>query len=966
MKPMKSCKSKMKPLSRAVFQVLAVGGTLSMLAVSLPTAAADADYSCYGPSIITDDAQRAELAQPATQNLCIRPVRESRAAVFLPNAEQAIDDVALAKDMSGHRWGFLDNRGQLVIKPVFEQVGDFHYGLAAAKLKGKWGYIDIAGKWAIQPTFDKAADFTQVELAVVSNAGKNEIINRKGQTVGKPLDALVDDVQLSDGNPARLSLSYKTVLLSPDEQRHVANDKMEVVQPFGQSDLFIARDADKGFGIASQNLDWRINPQFSAITVSDNNSALAQAKVQAGVQLIRSDGTLVEPIYQTVKALNDQFWLAKSADATHLLDNNGNSLATLSDDAVSALTVQAEFLLDNSAKESVLVYVPGKKQPIALPKGSVPLDQPTGRFLLTTRGEQNKVNAIISPDGTLIGGNQPVSWLAQVNNAEVINGRLWLHDDQGQLLNIIDSNGKTLLGTKNAALLNDYRIQPLNQPSGEGNSPLALVRPDPDDSKPGAGFIRADGSVQLENKWQDIQPADSSESAQGGMAQQFIVKTAQGTGVIDAQGKTLIPLTEDNIAPFVNGYAFDYQDGKLTTIDASGKHFALPDAFELQSVGNGWFRFRQTAAEGAQWGIYDVINHRQIAAPGYQSVGTYANGLADVQLPNGQWGIIDSSGKQLVPAEYASVRRINDALWQLTPPPESSDEPVSSQQSKIIANNGQVRIDLTNELTVNQFNDGRILATSAEGQSWLFNARGDIELHEQQTKISAVGDWVKLSRQPQVGYLNAQGIWQIQPQIVPSSAFVNSRALRVQPQGTELIDEKGVRVAAMPEGDWALPPNSDMSVSYDADEGNATTRYVDATGKLAITASGIGSLMQGSQAVLTKPDGMKTWIDAQGHPAAEVNFTDLGLISEGLAFARVGQDYGYVNAQGNFVIPPVFAAVSAFNSGVGIVSTAKMSMMLDSTGKPLARVTHQCGVQVLFNSGSTRQWPQTMPVKCSQ
>lgn len=957
--------SKTKPLSRAVAQALAVGGAVGLLAVSLP-ALADGDYSCFGPSSLTDSAQRAELAQPATQNLCIRPVSEGRAAVLLPAASLAIDDVALANNMSGHRWGFLDNHGQLVIKPIFEQVDDFHYGLAAAKLKDKWGYIDTSGKWVIPATFDKASAFTQVELAVVSSAGKTEIINRKGQTVGKPLDALVDGVQLSDGNPARLSLSYKTVLLSPDEQHHVANDKMEVVQPFGQSDLFIARDTDKGFGIADQNLTWRINPQFSEINVSDNNSSLAQAKVKDGIQLIRSDGTLVDQIYQSVKALNDKFWLAKTADSTRLLDNDGNTVATLSDDAAGGLLVQAEFLLDDSAKEGLSVYVPGKKQPLILPKGSAPLDQPTGRFLLTTRGEQNKVNAILSPEGNLIGGNQPVNWLAQVNNAEVINDRLWLHDDRGQLINIVDGAGKTLLNAKTAAQLNDYRIQPLSQQQSDANSPLALVRPDPDDSKPGAGFIRADGSVQLESKWLDIQPADSSESAPGDMAQHFIVKTEQGTGVIDAQGKTLIPLTEDNIAPFVNGYAFDYQDGKLTAIDASGKHFALPNAFELQSMGNGWFRFRQTAAEGAPWGIYDVINQQLISAPAYQAAGNYANGLADVQSADGRWGIITSSGKPLVAEEYASVRRINDALWQLTLQPSSPDDPVSSQQSKIMANDGKIRIDLTRDLNVNQFNDGRILASSAEGQSWLFNAKGEIELHEQQTKISAVGDWVKLSRQPQVGYLNAQGIWQIQPQIVPGSAFVNSRALRAQPQGTELIDEKGVRVAAMPDGSWVLPPNSDMSVSYDADDGAAATRYVDATGKLVVTASGVGSLMQGGQAVLTEPDGTKTWIDAQGHPAAAVDFADLGLISEGLAFARVGQNYGYVNAQGNFVIPPVFDAVSAFNSGVGIVSTASMSMMLDASGKPLARVTHQCGVQVLYNGGSTRLWPPTLPVKCPQ
>ncbi|CAM3542188.1 hypothetical protein BS639_18705 [Rouxiella silvae] len=953
-----------RPIARAVRQMLTAGGALGLMALALPVLAAETDASCFAPDATAEGTQRAELALPATQNICIRAVHEGRAAVLLPDAQQAIDDVALTKGLSGHRWGFLDNLGQLVIKPIFEQVGDFHYGLAAAKQKGKWGYIDSTGNWAIQPAFDKAGTFTQVELAVVINAGKPEIINRKGQTVGKPLDELVDDVQLGDGNPARLALDYKTVLLSPDDQRHVASDKMEVRQPFGQSDLFIARDSDRGFGIADQNLAWRINPQFSDITLSDVNSTLAMAKTPTGVQLIRADGSLVEQVYQSVKALNSHFWLAKAAEKNSLLDNSGNLLASLSDEAVAGLTIQGDFLLDNSAKENLAVYVPGKKQPVVLPKESTPSDQPTGPFLLTTHGEQNKVNAIISPDGNLIGGGQAVNWLAQVNNAEVINGRLWLHDDRGQLINIVDHAGKMLLSAKNVSLLNDYRIQPLNQPKSESSAPLALVRPDPDEPKPGTGFIRADGSVQLESKWQDIQAADSSESAQGGMAQQFIVKTAQGTGVIDAQGKTIIPLTEDNIAPYVNGYAFDYQEGKLTVIDASGKHFALPNVFELQSMGNGWFRFRETAAEGAAWGIYDVVSQKVIAEPAYQSVGTYANGLADVQLPNGLWGIIDATGKARVAADYASVRRINNALWQLSLPLKTAEQTPSSMQSAIIGNDGKERIAPTTDLSVNQFNDGRILASSAEGQSWLLNAQGDIELHEQQTKITAVGDWVKLSRQPQIGYLNSQGIWQIQPQILPSSAFVNSRALRIQPQGTELIDEKGARVAAMPEGNWVLPENSDMSLSYDSDDGKPTTRYVDSTGKLAITVSGIGSRMQGGQAVLTKSDGSKTWIDAQGHPAPSVNFADLGVISEGLAFAKVGEDYGFVNAQGSFVIPPVFKAVSAFNSGVTIVSTRKMSMMVDATGKPLARVDRECGVQVLYGSGNVRQWPQSLPVKC--
>ena len=81
--------------------------------------------------------------------------------------------------------------------------------------------------------------------------GKSQIIDRKGIQVGKALDDLVDDAVLSNGVPARLSLTFNSVLLSPDGVRHVATDKMEVVEPFGSDDLFIESGNHSG-GIIQQ------------------------------------------------------------------------------------------------------------------------------------------------------------------------------------------------------------------------------------------------------------------------------------------------------------------------------------------------------------------------------------------------------------------------------------------------------------------------------------------------------------------------------------------------------------------------------------------------------------------------------------------------------------------------------------------------------------------------------------------
>lgn len=941
--------SKPSRLRTALRCAMNTGSTLALLTLTTSAMAAE-PAGCAAPLPEAQVEAQTRNALPVVQNVCIRDVHEGRAAVLLP-----------AADAAGERWGFLDNQGQLVIKPVFEQVGDYHYGAAAAMQQGKWGYIDLTGNWMIQPAFDHVQPFTQSGIAVVTTGGKPQLIDRKGAPVGKPLDELVDEATLSDGMPARLALSFNSVLLSPDGVRHVATDKMEVVEPFGSDDLFIAFNASKGYGIVDGNLTWRVQPQYASINLDPHNPSVALAKNADGITLIRSDGVQDDQKYLSVSEETGAFWLAKTADGIKLLDNSAAVIATFSEANAGALRVSGDYVLDPATKDTLTLYVPGRKQPLTLPAGSEPWQQGTGEFLVTTKGEQKKVNAIVAPSGGMIGGSQTIGWLAQIDSAEVINHRLWLRNEQGDVVNVVDATGKALLNPKTVSTLDHSRIEPLNvsNDAATPQSPLALIRPETADSKNGAGFLRPDGSLQLDSKWQDIEPADSSNEIG-----QFIVRTADGTGVVDAQGKIVIPLTEDNISPFVQGYALDYLDGKLTALDHAGKHYNLPDVFEIESVGNGWFRYRETAAEGALWGIYDVLSQKTVVQPSWQDVGTYADGLAAFKTPQGLWGIVDSQGKTTVEAKYAKVQRINAALWLLTQP-ATADQPGSSVIAEIIGNDAKARIAPTAGLSVTQFSDGRILASSAAGQSWLLDAQGNIELHEQQTHISALGDWVKLSRQPQQGYVSAQGEWQIQPVVdTQGSAFEQDRALRATPAGYELIDAKGARVAAMPEGKWVMPPASAWSVSYDPQDNAPATRYVDNTGKLVLTVQGQASRMVGERAVLTRTDGLKTWINGQGQQTDGVSYADLGLPVDGLAFAKADNHYGFVDVQGNFVIAPLFSAVSPFDSGVAVVSTSAMSMMIDKTGKPLARLDKECGIAVLYGAGSARQWPATMPDNC--
>jgi hypothetical protein len=94
--------------------------------------------------------------------------------------------------------GFMNKRGEVVIEPQFEGVGDFSEGLADVKLGGKWGYIDKTGKVVIEAQFTSANSFSEGLARVWIGespyyGGRGAYIDKKGIIVIKPQFILAED-----------------------------------------------------------------------------------------------------------------------------------------------------------------------------------------------------------------------------------------------------------------------------------------------------------------------------------------------------------------------------------------------------------------------------------------------------------------------------------------------------------------------------------------------------------------------------------------------------------------------------------------------------------------------------------------------------------------------------------------------------------------------------------------------------
>jgi hypothetical protein len=53
---------------------------------------------------------------------------------------------------SGGKWGYVDNKGNMVVAPIFDETRVFSEGTAPVKIDGKWGFMDVTGQMTLPRT----------------------------------------------------------------------------------------------------------------------------------------------------------------------------------------------------------------------------------------------------------------------------------------------------------------------------------------------------------------------------------------------------------------------------------------------------------------------------------------------------------------------------------------------------------------------------------------------------------------------------------------------------------------------------------------------------------------------------------------------------------------------------------------------------------------------------------------------
>jgi hypothetical protein len=82
--------------------------------------------------------------------------------------------------------GYVNQRGQIVIDPIFDEGTRFYDGLASVKVRNRWGVINTTGDFTIQPTLWNWCRFHGGLASLASRIGKYGVIDQAGGFVVEP------------------------------------------------------------------------------------------------------------------------------------------------------------------------------------------------------------------------------------------------------------------------------------------------------------------------------------------------------------------------------------------------------------------------------------------------------------------------------------------------------------------------------------------------------------------------------------------------------------------------------------------------------------------------------------------------------------------------------------------------------------------------------------------------------------
>lgn len=536
------------------------------------------------------------------------------------------------------KYGYIDESGDYVINPKYDQAWSFIRGSAVVKENGLYGLIDKDGNYIVEPVYDSIIPFSSSCLIVAQDSvfgfistgdGKMLIkpefekvfyytsglcVVQKGKSLGIVNDKakLVCPVVMQDFkemfSTGAICLQNDTsdevtMLLSliqggDEAKKGLLNTRGEVMVTPKYDDIF--DDATNGYYYSFNR---------SAGQPTDSGLIHDDYKIDIGKYgIIDTSGKIIsEPEFEEMPVYGDKMFRVKKDGKYGYANTNGKIIITPAYDYAVAFS------------EGKAIVSIGTKVSIIDNKGNVLVENlgpGSGMYrffngLARCRSLDGKYGFLDATGKRVIEPYLDVADDFENNRAIVsINNRYGL----------IDRTGKFIVP-------NEYDFF---YDLGDG-----YYQTKTEDGK--AGVVDSLGNVILEPVYDEVFHLQKPY---------FTVEKDGLNGCYDVKGKEIYPPVSSRGVYFYNGKCTVVKENKYGIIDSTGK-LIIPAKYD--SIGM-FFKGRASVLLGNRFGAVDSTG-KEFIAPKYQELRPFLNGYA-VYKEKGKFGYIDIAGKILTEAKF--------------------------------------------------------------------------------------------------------------------------------------------------------------------------------------------------------------------------------------------------------------------------------------------------------------------------
>lgn len=260
--------------------------------------------------------------------------------------------LALAEefDESEQKWGFINNKGEVVIRGAYDELGNFSEGMAAFRIKAKWGYLDKTGKELIAAQYYNAFVYKDGLAKVSDFDRKYGMIDAQGKAIipiqydelrsfeegkcafkkdGKwgfidkdnkvKIAAAFDGVKDYNNGKAIAKKAGQYFLI--DESGNKVSDHFEKIYLLSSGQYKVR--VDKKYGIVDRTGKYIVEAQYQSISETDDQTVAVKKDGQYSL-LTLPNTKITTPENDNLAYLGEGRWGFEVNEKVGLLDNAGN------------------------------------------------------------------------------------------------------------------------------------------------------------------------------------------------------------------------------------------------------------------------------------------------------------------------------------------------------------------------------------------------------------------------------------------------------------------------------------------------------------------------------------------------------------------------------------------------------------------------------------------------------------------